>query len=181
MTAEIANILAGVISGVIGGGLAILGALLAVRKGVRDLEENEIRQQRVTCIANLYGLRFALSPELSARPEDQARFMFEINRAGALFADDPEILNGIRDFHDAVRSKKDPTEATNRFITLIRKMGQQTRLHVQTLSDADVKSTFLLPVSNTVVQFIPVAVQPVTGMPAQAGEVPPPSKTVPAG
>ena len=103
MSPQTATILEGVISGLLGGGLSVL----AVLWGVRNLEKTEIRRERVSCITNLYGLRYALSDGFSARAEDQAHFMFEMNRAGALFAHDHEILNDIRDFYEVVRTKKE--------------------------------------------------------------------------
>lgn len=118
MNIESATIWAAVISGALAGGLAIIGAILAVRKGVRDLEQTEIRRQRVLCISNLYGLRYAITEGFAARPEDQAHFMYEINRAGALFADDPSILSDLRDFYDEVSSKAQK-DATPRLIALI--------------------------------------------------------------
>ncbi len=159
-----ATILAGVISGVLGGTLAIIGAILAVRKGVRDLERTEIRRLRVECITNLYGLRYAITDGFAARPDDQARFMFEMNRAGALFADDVEILRELRDFYEEVRAKK--VDATARLIGLIKKMGRKTSLNVHELGDSDVRSTFTLPNTNTVVQFIPVPVVQPSGVDA---------------
>jgi hypothetical protein len=165
MSAETAAIWSGILSGTICGVLAIVGALAAVLKGIRDLEKNEIRRHRVECITSLYGLRFILSEGYSPRPEDVARFMFEINRAGALFAEDAAVLNGLRDFYESARSKN--SDATDRLITLIKDMAQNTRLAIRNLSDADVRNTFMLANANVVVQFVPVAVQ-------QTGPQPPP-------
>lgn len=160
------TIWSGIISGLLGGGLAVLGAWIAVRIGIRDLERTEIRRQRVLCITNLFGLRYALTAERTARAEDTASFMFEINRAGALFADFPEILNEIRDFYDSTKDKKPDAEA--RLIKVVKLMGERTLLRVKNLSDADVKKIFMLPGANTVVQFVPVAV-------ANSSPTPPPS------
>ena len=157
------NIWSGIISGLLGGGLAITGALLAVSKGVRDLERTEIRRQRVLCITNLFGLRYAITEDQNARPDDKARFMFEINRAGALFADYPEILNEIRDFYESTRNKK--PDAETRLIRVVKQMGEQTLLKVKNLSDADVKNIFMLPAVNTVIQFVPVPVSNISPTP----------------
>lgn len=162
MSVELATIIAGIISGALGGTLAIIGAVLAVQKGVRDLEGTEIRRLRVECITNLYGLRYAITDGFAARAEDQARFMFEINRAGALFADDVEILRELRDFYEEVRAKK--ADATARLVVLIKKMGRKTSLNLHELGDSDVRSTFTLPNTNTVVQFFPVSVVQAPGV-----------------
>ena len=142
MNSEAATILAGAISGALGGTLAVFGALRAVRNGIRDLEEVEIRRQRVSCITSLHGLRFILSvrpPSVPPRPEDIAAFSFEINKAGLLFADDMDILKDLRDFREAVINNVD---ATALWVRLIRKMGAQTRLHVEGLSDSDLTNAF---------------------------------------
>jgi hypothetical protein len=166
MSAETAAMWSGILSGAICGGSAIVGAIWAVRKGLRELEETEIRRQRVECITSMYGLRFVLSDPsagFSPRPEDVARFMFEFNRAGALFAKDGEVLNGLRDFYESVRTKTgDPT---SQLIALIKNMARNTRLEIGTLSDTDVKNIFTLPNTNLIVQFVPVAVAP-GGVPA---------------
>ncbi len=156
MSAESAAIWSGVLSGLICGAMAIVGALAAVLKGIRDLEKTEIRRQRVECITTLYGLRFVLSEGFSPRTEDVARFMFEINRAGALFGENRECLNCLRDFYESVRMKR--VDAIDRMLTLIRIMASGTRLQLGNLSDADVRNTFLLPNPNVVVQFIPIPV-----------------------
>jgi hypothetical protein len=145
VTSEAATIISGVLSGVFGGGLAVVGAVLAVRWGVRDLEETEIRRQKVNCITSLYGLRFVLGEIAEGsfvRIEDLDQFMFEINRAGALFAEQTGILNDLRDFHDVLKTRK--VDPTDRLVALLRKMGAQTKLRMDYLSDADVKNVFRL-------------------------------------
>lgn len=140
MTAETATILEGIISGVLGGSLAVVGALWAVHNGIRDLEDVEIRRHRVTCITNMYALRYifgVMPPAGPPRAEDAAAFAFEINRAGLLFADTPGILNDLRDLHDAINKNR---EASPQFLALIKHMAAQTRLHLDQLSDADLKN-----------------------------------------
>ena len=97
--ANIAAIIAGVLSGLLGGGIAAWGALFAVRAGVRDLEATERRRQKISCVINLYGLRCVLSPDPVQRDEDRTRFICEIGRAAALFADDAEVQKQLRDFY----------------------------------------------------------------------------------
>jgi hypothetical protein len=112
---------------------------------VRDLEDTEIRRQRVSCIINLYGLRFVLGENgqgFFLRADDTAQLMFELNRAGALFANSADVLNDLRDLHDALRAKK--VDPTDRLIALLKKMGKQTKLRIDRLGDADVKNTFRL-------------------------------------
>ena len=82
--ANVAAIVAGVLSGLLGGGIAAWGAWYAVKTGVSDLEATERRRQKISCVINLYGLRYVLSPDPVQRDEDRTRFMFEIGRAGAL-------------------------------------------------------------------------------------------------
>ncbi len=156
MSIEAVTIFAGALGGLICGGLTFFGAFYAVKKGIEDLELSEIRRIRVECITSLYGLRFAITDGFSARPEDLSRFMFEMNRAGALFADDEDTLNGLRDFYDSVAKKK--PDATTRLMAMIKSMGKQTSLKLNRLSDADVASTFTLPAAGIIVQFVPVAV-----------------------
>jgi hypothetical protein len=166
---ESATIWAGIISGIIGGGLAVIAALLAVHLGISKLEQTEIRRLRVECITNLYGLRFVTS-EAPARPEDVARYMFELNRAVTLFADDTDTLNELRDFYESVKSKR--ADATDRMITLIKKMSATTALRVENLSDADVRAIFLLPMPPP--PFVPagfIVQQP--SAPAVPGPIPP--------
>jgi len=92
MTPETATIVGGVVSGILGGGLAVGGALWAVGRGIRNLEDAEIRRNRVSCVTNIYGLCpiFSSTPAKDPpRTEDVAAFSFEINRAKLLFAGNP--------------------------------------------------------------------------------------------
>lgn len=77
MSSEAAASWSGISSGAICGGLAIAGAIAAVLKGVRDLEETEIRRLRVEeCMTCLYGMRFApgdRSRSFSPQREDVSR------------------------------------------------------------------------------------------------------------
>ncbi len=137
MTAEAATILEGFISGAIGGSLAVIGALWAVRNGIRNLEDVEIRRHRVACVTNLYALCPIFSntpPGKVPRDQDVAAFSFEINRAKLLFAGAPNVRNAIRDFHLTINKGVD---ASPQLFALIKRMGEHTRLRLDQLSDAD--------------------------------------------
>jgi hypothetical protein len=129
------NIVAGVLSGVVGGGLATLGAILAVNIGIRKLEESEIRKQKVDCIVTMYGLRFVMVEGQNHAQEDRSRLMFEMNRAGVLFADDPQVQNDLRDYRNG--------QSNERLIALIHSMGKTTKLNTSLLSKSDIENVFL--------------------------------------
>ncbi len=147
MTAQAATILEGIISGGLGGTLAVIGALWAVRHGIGDLEDVEIRRHRVTCVTNLYALCpiFSNKPQGIPREQDVAAFSFEINRAKLLFADTTSVTNDIRDLHLTLNKNVD---AGPQFFALIRHMGEQTRLHLDHLSDADLTTVFDLRINR---------------------------------
>jgi hypothetical protein len=142
MTAEAATILDGFISGAVGGSLAVIGALWAVRNGIRNLEDVEIRRHRVACVTNLYALCPIFSnspPGTLPREQDVAAFSFEINRAKLLFAGTQNVTNDIRDLHLTLNKNVD---AGPQFFALIKHMGEQTRLRLDQLSDADLTTIF---------------------------------------
>jgi len=163
---SIPTILSGVLCGLIGGALAFIGAMRAVKEGVKDLEKTELRRQKLDCILNLYGLRYVLGEGPSCRDEDRTRFMFETSRAGALFAEDAEVQKGMRDFYDAITRGEPEPQRTDRFITLIKQMSKSARCPVQALSDADVRNIFLLKLQNPL--GAPVVIQQVPQNPGQA-------------
>ena len=143
-----ATLLAGVISGAAGGGLAIAGAVWAVRNGIRRLEETEIRRQRVDCITRIYGSRFVLGvmpPAPPPRPEYVSQFCYELNRAGALFAEFPDVTNLLRDLNRAVSLPGTENRAPL-FVTLIKKMAEHTSLRLDLLTDVDVTAGFQINV-----------------------------------
>jgi hypothetical protein len=165
--------IATIISGLLSGGIAAFGAWIAVKLGVSDLEAVERRRQKISCVINLYGLRYVLSPDPVQRDEDRTRFMFEIGRAGALFADDAEVQKKLRDFYGAVQKqdqlkreivareqagKPDPQDGgrllsmvektTDLLLSVIREMSNRAKFSVQALSDSEVRSIFLLPLAN---------------------------------
>jgi hypothetical protein len=158
MTTEAATILEGILSGGIGGSLAVLGALWAVRKGIHDLEDVEIRRHRVACVTNLY----ALCPIFSKRPpgplpreQDVAAFSFEINRAKLLFAGTPSVTDGIRDLH--LTLSKPNVDAGMQFFALIKHMGEQTGLRLDRLSDADLATVFNIGSNQPAIPLPPAA------------------------
>ena len=116
--------------------------------GVKDLEATELRRQKLDCIVNLYGLRYVLSPDPVQRDEDRTKLMFEIGRAGALFAEDVEVQKGLRDLHDARKRCEAEPQPTERFISLIKQMGRSAKCPLDALSDADVRNVLLLPLRN---------------------------------
>ena len=158
-----ATIIAGVLSGLIGGTIAAWGAWYAVKvgikAGVKDLEETELRRQRIACVINLYGLRYVLSagPVQVQRDEDRTQFMFEMGRAAALFAHDVEIQKKLRDFYAAVQATPKPEDlshaaaserSTNLLVGIIKEMSRSVNFPIQNLSDTDVRATFTLPLVN---------------------------------
>jgi hypothetical protein len=92
----IANILGGIAGRLVGG----LLALKAVKDGVRQLEEQEVRRLRVQCVVDIMGLRHILSdaPVHTGVSEDWARFTTAINKIPVLFADSTAILDSYREF-----------------------------------------------------------------------------------
>lgn len=138
-----------------GGGLAVLGALWAVRNGINDLEDVEIRRHRVTCVTNLYGLCPIFGkkpPGLLPREQDVAAFSFEINRAKLLFAKTPSVTSDIRDLLLTLNKNVD---AGPQFFALIRHMGEQTRLHLDQLSEADLDTVFNIDINRGAVPSQP--------------------------
>jgi hypothetical protein len=171
--ATIAAITAGVLSGLFGGGIAAWGAWFAVKAGVRDLEATERRRQKISCAINLYGLRYVVSSEPVQRDEDRTQFMFEMGRAAALFADDPEVQKKLRDFYSAVQSntqlqreavarqqsgKPDLQDAgrlqatsassTSLLVEVIKELSRAAKFPVHALSDSDLRNIFTVPLSN---------------------------------
>jgi hypothetical protein len=122
-----------IVSSIIGGILAMVGAVWAVRKASKDLELDEIRRSKVECLSNLIGLRYTISKSVLTR-EDMSRRSFELNRIPILWSDDPEVLKAIRDFHAA--------QTDGRLIALIRAMGKTSRFQMENLADADISSIF---------------------------------------
>jgi hypothetical protein len=120
----------------VGGKMAVRGAISAVERAVMTTEETEIRRLKVECLTNLTGLRFVITEGQSRLDEYLSRAMFEMNKIAVLWSDDPEVLKNMRDFY-AERSN-------TRIVTLIRSMGKSTKFPLDSLSDADLTSVFLM-------------------------------------
>lgn len=171
--ATIGAIVAALVSGVLGGGLAAWGAWYAVKRGVQDLEATERRRQKISCVINLYGLRYVLSPDPCQRDDDRTRFMFEMGRAAALFADDEEVQKKLRDYYGYMQSlnklheevtarqqagKPDPQaaarlqnasdHATDMLVAVIKELSRAANFPVRSLSDVDVKNIFTIKLAN---------------------------------
>jgi hypothetical protein len=137
-----------IISALIAGGAAILGALVgggttyrAAIKGFRmnsqAVESTEIRQRKVECVTNLSGLQWVLGSYQIVPDEFKARFLFEVNKISVLWSDDRETMRSWRDFF---------ADRTNeRLVSLIRRLCASIDLPAEELSDAETQSIFSLP------------------------------------
>ncbi len=124
----------GLVGALVGGGLAVWGAIKAVNKTSHDLELAEVRRQKVACIVALTAFRWVLGQN-QAPQEFRASFISELNKIPALWSDDPEVLKNVRDLL---------AERTNdRLILLLRSLGK-SGLSINNLSDADLRDVFLL-------------------------------------
>ena len=72
--------------------------------------------------------------------EYKARLIYEMNKISPLWADDPEVMKNLRDYY-AERNNE-------RFILLLRNLGNTTKLSTGELSDADIRGVFLLPMTR---------------------------------
>lgn len=130
----------GIIGALVGGGFTVWGAIKAVEKASHDLEATEIRRQKVECITAITGLRWVISDGQSQPDEYKARLMYEMNKIPSLWADDQEVMKNLRDFH---------ADRTNeRLILLLRKLGNSTKLSTGKLSDADIRTIFLMQMTG---------------------------------
>ncbi|MDP8989967.1 MAG: hypothetical protein M3N41_07795 [Acidobacteriota bacterium] len=141
--AVLSNLIAaasGIVGAVIGGSLAVWGAIKAVEKTSQDLESTEIRRQKIVCIVAIHGLRWVIGDGVKAQDEYKSRFMYEMNKIPSLWADDAEVMKNLRDFH-AERNNE-------RFIALLRHLGSNTKLSTGQLSDADFRTVSQLPLTG---------------------------------
>ena len=130
----------GIVGAIVGGAFTVWGAIKAVEKTSKDLEFTEIRRQKVECITALNGLRWVISDGQDQPDEYKAKLMYEMNKIPSLWADDPEVMKNLRDFH---------AERTNeRLILLLRNLGNNTRLSTGKLSDADIRTIFLMKMAG---------------------------------
>lgn len=129
MDAYAPALLGGAVSGI----GAIAGALLAVWLAFRSLQTEEIRRQQVQCVASAYGFRSAMSPTPNA--DTMQKFLFELNRMGALFSAHQPVQIRLRDFM-AVRSNEN-------FTRLIREAMAVCKMDASGLSDSDIQTAFM--------------------------------------
>jgi uncharacterized membrane protein len=122
-----------IISSIIGGILAMVGAVWAVRKTSRSLELDEIRRSRVECLSNLIGLRYTITKSILSQ-DDRSRRSFELNRIPILWSDDQAVLEAVREFHAA--------QTETRLIAIIRAMGRNSKFPVENLTDTDLSNIF---------------------------------------
>ena len=123
-----------IFSAIIGGVLALVGAIWAVREAAKGLENSEIRRQRIDCVSNLVGLRYTIT-SANISNEDRSSLLFELNRITILWSDNSAVLMRMREFY---------SNRTNEgFMRLVRAMAQTTALNVENISDADLGNVFL--------------------------------------
>ncbi len=112
------NAASGLLGAIIGGSFTAWGAIKAVKMTSQDLESAEVRRQKVECLVSLSGLRFVISKGFSAPDEYKSRFMYQMNKIPFLWADDPEAMKNLRDFH--------AENTDDRFVLLLRNLGSTT-------------------------------------------------------
>lgn len=116
-----------------------MGSVKAVQVASQNLESQEIRRQKIQCVVALYGLRW-VAGHGAAPVEYRAKLSFEMCKIVSLWADDPNVMAVLRDFHaeTAVGGEK----ANHRFVELLKLLGSGTALPFDQLSDTDIKSSF---------------------------------------
>jgi hypothetical protein len=131
----------GIVGALVGGALAAWGAIKAVEKTSRDLESTEIRRQKIGCMVALSGLRWVIGAGLNSPDEYKAKLNYEMNKISALWADDPEVMKNLRDYY--------AEQNNERFILLLRNLGNSTKLSTGKLSDADFRDIFHVPMTGS--------------------------------
>jgi hypothetical protein len=87
-------------------------------------------------LVNLVGLRHTLANSAyAASSEDNAKIVFEMNRAVALWADDTKVSNLLRD----VRAG----QTVDNFTRLLRAMSEHVDIPLDRLSDDDLHGLFV--------------------------------------
>ena len=143
MEQVVLSLISGVLGAVVGGTMTVFGSRKVLSTSMANLERAEIRKLRVECVTNLAGLRFlfgdVLPPGQSAIPADAelVKFMFEMNRIPMLWADDPEVMNALRNFSADTGNK-------DKLFAIIRATGKTTSLGVHNLSDVDMNTVLRL-------------------------------------
>jgi hypothetical protein len=114
---------------IIGGVLAMWGAMKAVEKTSRDLEVAEARKERINCLVALSGLRFTITHEPVLPVEWQARLMYELNKIPTLWSGDDKALNSLQRYLDNASAEN--------FVNLLRLLSKTTKLNLENVRDAD--------------------------------------------
>ena len=116
--AVLANVISaasGIAGAIVGGVFTVWGAIQTFRRTSQDLESAEIRRQKVECLVSLTGLRFVIGG-IPVSDEYKSKFMYEMNKIPSLWANDPEVMKNLRDFH--------AENNNDRFILLLRNLGR---------------------------------------------------------
>jgi len=129
----------GLLGAIIGGWLAAWGSVKAVRVASQDLESQEIRRQKIQCIVALYGLRW-VAGQGNAPEEYRAKLSYEMCKIVSLWANDANVMAILRDFH--AETIVGGERASQRFVQLLKLLGNGTGLPFDQLSDTDIKSSF---------------------------------------
>jgi len=125
-----AQIMLALLSGVVGGGIAVLAVILALRAVMASVESAEIRRQKLQCLSNIAGLRFLIGQDQQFPLECTARFNMEMNRISILWSDDPEVLVRLREFHG---------QNSNELLArLLRAMANTTKMPLNNLGNSDI-------------------------------------------
>ncbi len=114
---------------VVGGTLAVWGAIKAVEKTSRDLEVAEIRKERINCLVALSGLRFTISHDSALPVEWQARLVYELNKIPTLWSGDDKALNSLQRYLE--------NTSPDNFVSLLRLLSKATKLNLENVRDAD--------------------------------------------
>lgn len=123
-------IIVAILSGLIGGGIAVSAVILALRAIMASVESAEIRRQKLQCLSTIAGLRGLIGQDQQLSFEYIARFNIELNRISILWSDDPEVLVRLREFHEE--------ESAERLLRLLRVMANTTKMPLHNLGDSDI-------------------------------------------
>lgn len=154
MDQVVISLISGVLGAVVGGTMTVFGSMKVLSTSMANLERAEIRKRRVECVTNLAGLRFLFGDKLAPgrRPvpaeAEMVQFMFEMHRIPLLWADNPEVLNSVRNFHA-------DTENKDRLFAVIRATAKTTSLGEHNLSDADMNAVLQLSLPEIPPRFSP--------------------------
>jgi len=140
LLSNLINGVSGLLGALIGGSFTAWSAIKAVKMTSQDLESAEIRRQKVECLVSLSGLRFVIGKDLSVSDEYKSKFMYQMNKIPSLWADDSEVMKNLRDFHSENNN--------DRFVVLLKSLGHTTKIKTEKLSDADLRTVSIVPLSR---------------------------------